>query len=295
MVAYVFPGQGSQAKGMGEELFDSVDQFLSNESLIDEILGCSLRELCIDNPGDKLKQTQYTQPCLYVVNALHYFKRQANGAVPDIVAGHSLGEYNALLAAGAFDFMTGFRLVVKRGELMAAAKNGGMAAVLGLSQHAVGSVLRDNNLADIDIANFNEPKQVVISGPVDSIEAASQSFEKAGAASYIPLPVSAAFHSRYMNDAAQKFQQYLTDYSFNPLNIPVVANVTGRPYPAGDPTLVVRAFLVRQISQSVKWTHSIEYMLENGITDLEEVGQGRVLTGLTAKIRAALDRELQPA
>src|SRR3954452_21537571 len=137
MNVFVFPGQGSQKRGMGQDLFNEVPEFLSAEQEIDALLGYSVRKLCLEDGDKQLSQTQYTQPCLYVVNALHYYKAVADGARPEYLAGHSLGEYNALMAAGAFDFMTGLRLVQRRGELMAGAKNGAMAAVIGLSSEAV--------------------------------------------------------------------------------------------------------------------------------------------------------------
>ncbi|MFL0805274.1 MAG: ACP S-malonyltransferase [Agarilytica sp.] len=295
MSAYVFPGQGAQSKGMGAHLFDEIDEFATNETEINSILGCSLRELCVENPDNKLKLTQFTQPCLYVVNALHYFDIKNKGGAPNLVAGHSLGEYNALLAAGAFDFLTGLRMVVKRGQLMSEAKNGGMAAVIGMTDREVRSVLQAANVVDIDVANFNEPRQIVLSGPVGSIRSCAKVFDSAGAKNYVPLPVSAAFHSRYMADAARAYQQFLVDFSFASLNIPVVSNVTGRPYPAGDPTLTIRAFLVRQICQSVKWTQSVRYMLDHDVSDIKEVGHGQVLTGLVGKIKSAYVESLDAA
>lgn len=295
MLVYVFPGQGAQGKGMGKELFDEVEDFIQNEKEIDEILGCSLRQLCLENPDNRLKLTQYTQPCMYVVNALHFLADKKSGKTPHMAAGHSLGEYNALMAAGAFDFLTGFKLVAKRGQLMSEAKNGGMAAVIGLKETEIYSVLKNNNINDIDVANFNEPNQIVISGPIETINKSASIFESSGAKSYIPLPVSAAFHSRYMDDAARKFQRFLLDFEFNSLQIPVISNVTGRPYPAGDPTLTIRAFLTRQITQSVKWTQSVRYLLENDITDIKEIGHGRVLTALVAKSKAAFSSDMQPA
>jgi malonyl CoA-acyl carrier protein transacylase len=132
MIAFVFPGQGSQKKGMGQGLFDEVREYGAVEKEVDSILGYSMRKLCLEDTDNRLKETQYTQPSLYVVNALHYYKAISQGVLPTYVAGHSLGEYNALLAAGVFDFLTGLRLVKKRGELMSQAKNGGMGAVIGL-------------------------------------------------------------------------------------------------------------------------------------------------------------------
>src|SRR5437764_11868745 len=202
MIAFVFPGQGSQKRGMGQGLFDDVREYAAVEKHVDTILGYSMRTLCLEDADNRLKETQFTQPGLYVVNALHYYKAVGEGARPAYLAGHSLGEYNALLAAGVFDFLTGLRLVKKRGELMSQAKNGGMGAVIGLGAGAISKVIQDSGLATLDVANFNTPSQTVVSGPVEDIKRAGSFFEKAGAQMYVPLQVSAAFHSRYMADAA---------------------------------------------------------------------------------------------
>src|SRR5712691_1654927 len=170
MIAFVFPGQGSQKKGMGQGLFDEVREYAEVETDVDAMLGYSMRKLCLEDTDRLLTQTQFTQPSLYVVNALHYYKAGSQGARPAWVAGHSLGEYNALLAAGAFDFITGLRLVKKRGELMAQAKNGGMGAVIGLPAATVTKLIQDNGLSSLDVANFNSPSQTVVSGPVDDIK-----------------------------------------------------------------------------------------------------------------------------
>src|SRR5947209_5522982 len=146
MIAFLFPGQGSQRRGMGQGLFDEVREYATVENEVDAILGYSLRKLCLENPDDRLKETQFTQPSLYVVNALHYYKALSQGTRPDYLAGHSLGEYNALLAAGVFDFLTGLRLVKKRGELMSQAKNGAMAAVIGLGVSIISKVIKENGL-----------------------------------------------------------------------------------------------------------------------------------------------------
>jgi malonyl CoA-acyl carrier protein transacylase len=265
---------------MGGDLFDEVAEFRDFEPDIDSLLGYSLRDLCIENPDGKLKQTQYTQPALYVVNALYYYKARLEGRGADVVVGHSLGEYNALLAAGVFDFMTGLRLVQRRGQLMAEAKNGGMAAVIGLDPTRIISVLALEGFAAIDVANFNSPSQTVISGPTDEIKRAGPVLEAAGAKMYMALPVSAAFHSRYMLDAAIAFEAFLADFSFNDPQIPVIANVTGRRYPIGNPEAVVKSLLTKQISQSVRWTQTIRHLRSEGVVDFEELGPGKVLEGL---------------
>lgn len=290
MSVYVFPGQGSQEQGMGQGLFDEVPEFTIWEPEIEIALGYSIRQLCLDDPGQQLKQTQYTQPALYVVNALHYLRKVAEGGrKPDYVAGHSLGEYNALLAAGAFDFMTGLRLVQKRGELMAQAREGGMAAVIGLAPEQIGEALRANGLPGIDMANYNAPSQTVISGPVGEISQAEAVLNEAGARLVIPLPVSAAFHSRLMVEAGQAFATFLASFEFKALQIPVIANVTARPYPAGGPgghpTETIKGLLAEQITRPVQWTDSIRYLLGQGETEFEEIGPGAVLTGLIRRIR----------
>lgn len=284
MIAYVFPGQGSQKRGMGQGLFEEVREYAALEREVDEIVGYSMRRLCLEDPDNRLKETQYTQPSLYVVNALHYWKAISSGVRPDFVAGHSLGEYNALHAAGAFDFLTGLRLVKRRGELMAQAKNGGMAAVIGLAPEAIVRVIADNGLATLDVANFNTPSQTVVSGPVDDVKRGGPAFERAGAQMYIPLQVSAAFHSRYMADAAQAFADFLAPLSFSAPSIPVIANVTAEPYPLTDPHSV-KALLVDQITRSVQWSQSIRFLIRKGVTQFTEAGPGNVLTRMVQQIQ----------
>jgi malonyl CoA-acyl carrier protein transacylase len=289
MIAFVFPGQGSQKRGMGQDLFDEVPEFGALESHVDTILGYSLRRLCLEDADHRLNETQFTQPCLYVVNAMHYYKAVSQGTHPDWVAGHSLGEYNALLAAGVFDFLTGLRLVKKRGELMSQAKNGGMAAVIGLSVGKVGNVIRENGLASIDVANFNSPSQTVVSGPIEDIRLAGPIFEKAGARMYMPLQVSAAFHSRYMANSAKAFADFLSPMSFAVPKTPVVANVTAQPYPTDNASESVKSLLVRQMAHSVQWTQSVQLMIAQGVTQFSEIGPGNVLTRSVQQIQQEQD------
>jgi len=289
MIAFVFPGQGSQKKGMGQGLFDEVLEYAAVERDVDAIVGYSMRRLCLEDPDNRLKETQFTQPSLYVVNALHYYKAVNDGAEPRYLAGHSLGEYNALLAAGAFDFLTGLRLVKKRGELMAQAKNGGMGAVIGLGASRIAQVIQDNGLTSLDVANFNSPSQTVVSGPVEDIKRAGPSFEKAGAQMFVPLQVSAAFHSRYMADAANAFADFLAPMTFSAPRTPVIANVTASPYPTGDASQSIKALLVNQITHSVQWTQSIRYLIAQGVTQFSETGPGNVLTRLVQQIQRDQD------
>jgi malonyl CoA-acyl carrier protein transacylase len=285
MNAFVFPGQGSQKKGMGAGLFDEVREYTAVEREVDAILGYSMRQLCLEDPENKLKETQFTQPSLYVVNALHYYKAVSQGTQPTYVAGHSLGEYNALLAAGVFDFLTGLRLVQKRGQLMSQAKNGGMGAVIGLSADAIAQAIRDNGLSSLDVANFNTPTQTVVSGPVEDVKRAGPFFEKAGAQMYIPLQVSAAFHSRYMADAGKAFADFLAPMSFSAPKIPVIANATAQPYPAANGSDAVKSLLANQITQSVQWVQSVRYLLGQGVTQFTEMGPGNVLTRMVQQIQ----------
>jgi malonyl CoA-acyl carrier protein transacylase len=287
MQVFVFPGQGSQRKGMGQDLFDKVPEFLAVERDVDALLGYSVRELCLEDASKQLSQTQYTQPCLFVVNALHYYKAKAEGKQPSYLAGHSLGEYNALMAAGAFDFITGLRLVQKRGELMAVAKNGAMAAVIGLSPQILTRLLAEHQLTGLDVANYNSPSQTVISGLAADIERAGPIFEKTGAKLYMPLPVSAAFHSRYMAGAAQAFDNFLSTFKFGSLTVPVISNVTGQAYPSDSTGQSVRSLLVKQIVRPVLWTQSIRFLLSKGASSFTETGPGDVLTRLIGQIREA--------
>ncbi|MGB8956713.1 MAG: ACP S-malonyltransferase, partial [Tumebacillaceae bacterium] len=284
LTAYFFPGQGSQKVGMGDTLFD---EFADLTSRADAVLGYSIKDLCLNDPETVLSKTQYTQPALYVVNALSYLKKvQETGSTPDFLAGHSLGEYNALFAAGAYDFETGLKLVKKRGELMSQAFGGGMAAVLGFTREQVEQVLQQNGLSNIDIANYNSPTQVVIAGLKEDVRHAQPYFEAAGVKHFVHLNVSGAFHSRYMADAARSFAEHLNAFELSPLKIPVISNVDARPYHPNE----TKQNLVRQITSQVNWNDSIRYLLGLGDTEITEIGPGNVLSKLVTTIQ----REAEP-
>jgi malonyl CoA-acyl carrier protein transacylase len=279
---WMFPGQGSQHKGMGEGLFERYPQLVEQA---DRVLGYSLRELCLEDPDGVLDRTEYTQPALFAVSALSFLARRDDGAtLPDAYAGHSLGEFAALFAAGAFDFATGLALVAKRGALMAAAPRGAMAAIIGLERDAVSAVLASSGLEAIDIANINSATQIVVSGLYDDIARSEAAFAAAGAR-FIPLKVSAAFHSRYMRDVEAQFAEFAAGYSFAALNTDVIANRTARPHDRA----AYLPQLIEQISHPVEWYASISWLLAQNRTgdgiDIEEIGPGSVLTGLFAKIR----------
>jgi len=279
MRALVFTGQGAQSKGMGGDLFDEFPELTARA---DEILGYSIAELCNEDPAGRLDSTEYTQPALFVVNALSYLRRRRQGLGPvDFMAGHSLGEYNALFAAGAFDFATGLALVRRRSELMGQADGGGMAAVIGLDADAVRATLASHRLDRLELANLNAPDQVVLAGRAADIAEAAPIFRDAGARAYIPLKVSGAFHSRHMEPARARFADFLPRFAFEPLKVPVIANRTGRPYEPEQ----VRDTLAAQLVEPVRWEQTVRFLLAQGVEEFEEIGPGRVLTGLIEKIR----------
>lgn len=265
MKAVLFPGQGVQRRGMGEGLFGIFKEYTD---LASGVLGYSIEDLCLHDPEEKLGQTRYTQPALYVVNALNYYNGRRKGDFQaDYFMGHSLGEYNALLAAGAFDFVTGLKLVQKRAELMGAASGGGMAAVLDLKSAQIEKILGSGGFHDIDLANYNTPTQLVISGPVGSIARAVKILEQENARC-IQLNVSAAFHSRYMQHAQSEFKEFIKTFSFRRPEIPVIANSTARPYQGDD----MARTLCEQIASPVLWVDSVRYLMGRGVTDYVEVG-----------------------
>jgi malonyl CoA-acyl carrier protein transacylase len=276
----MFPGQGSQSKGMGAALFDRFPDWTAGA---DAVLGYSIRELCVEDPRSELGLTTFTQPALFVVNAMTYRARAEDGQpTPSWLVGHSLGEYNALLAAGVFDFAAGLRLVQRRGVLMGQVRGGGMAAVIGLEPARIAEVLAGTDAGGrIDVANFNSFDQTVIAGPKEDLAAVEAAFTAAGARAFITLNVSAPFHSRYMRAAMDEFAAFIDGFVFAVPAVPVLSNVTARPYAAeaGHETLA------RQIGHSVKWLDSMLFLLDQGVSEFEEVGPGSVLTKLLAQIK----------
>jgi trans-AT polyketide synthase, acyltransferase and oxidoreductase domains len=259
MKATMFPGQGAQRLGMGAGLFE---QFADLSAQTDVVLGYSIYELCQHGPMERLTQTQYTQPALYVVNALRYLKQiDEDGLRPDYLMGHSVSEYVALFAAGVVDFESGLRLVQKRGELMAEARGGGMAAVIGLDAEQVEGLIQQHGLGDIYAANFNTPRQIVVSGKREAVEAAEPLFLEGGASLYKVLAVSGAFHTPFMENAKTAFARYAADFVFAAPDIPVICNVTARPHQAET----VRDRMIEQITSPVRWSESIRYLLAKGL------------------------------
>jgi malonyl CoA-acyl carrier protein transacylase len=277
-LAAIFPGQGSQIVGMGADLFDRFPDWLR---IADRVLGYSLRTLCLEDPRRELASTAFTQPALFTVNAMHYRRHiEDGGAEPDFLAGHSLGEFNALLAADAFDFEEGLRLVQKRGELMGAVTGGGMAAAIGLPSARIRALLEEAALGSIDVANFNSIAQTVLSGPVADLERLRPTIEAAGGR-FVPLNVRTAFHSRYMQPAARQFGAFLAGRSFRPLLIPVMSNFTALPYRDDE----IAHNLVKQIDHSVRWVEIVQYLVDEFDAAFVEFGPGAVLTRLVEDIR----------
>ncbi|HEY0194198.1 MAG TPA: ACP S-malonyltransferase, partial [Kofleriaceae bacterium] len=290
---YVFPGQGSQRRGMGAGLFERFPALVAEASAV---LGYSLAELCLEDPQRVLGQTEYTQPALYAVSALTYLDRLRGGEpAPDFVAGHSLGEYGALFAAGAFDFATGLRLVQHRGALMSRAPRGAMAAVVHLELERVRELLAGLALPGIDVANINSRTQCILSGAYDELNAPAlrEAMTAAGGA-FVPLNVSAAFHSRCMAGVQDEFARFLTTITLAPLQRTVIANCTARPYPVTG----YAELLARQIVSPVRWYESMSWLIHHGHRTFQELGPGNVLSKLSDKILAepmAIAPESTPA
>ena len=277
---FLFPGQGSQFKGMGAAQFQ---RFPALVRQADAVLGYSIEELCLRDPRAELGQTRFTQPALYVVSVLSYLERLQQGQPePDYVAGHSLGEWCALQVAGAFDFATGLRIVQKRGELMAQARGGGMAAVLALELAEVERLLARHGQGGVSVANFNSASQTILSGVVDELDALQPHFEARGAR-FVRLNVSAAFHSPGMDQARRDFAAFLADVALQPLQKPVISNCTARPHARTG----YRPLLEAQITSPVRWYETVSSLLQLPDPQLEEVGPGMVLSKLALEIRKA--------
>lgn len=274
MKAIMFPGQGSQYKGMGKELFKA---YPNETSIASNILGFDLEDLCVNDFDKKLSLTQYTQPALFVVNALAYY--QYKGTKPDFLIGHSLGEYNALHAAGVFDFETGVKLVKKRGELMASASGGAMTAIIGITSEELKGELEKGNHDKVEVANFNSPSQTVVAGTKEAIDRLNDDFQAKGIR-IVPLMVSAPFHSSLMKPAAEEFTIFMNQFVFNNMEIPVISNYTAGLYEFEK----IPSLLSNQIANSVQWTDSIRLLSGYGVTDFEEIG-GIILTKMCDDIQ----------
>ena len=282
MKAYLFPGQGSQFPGMGKDLFDQSEIAKEMFQVSDEILGFELSTLLIEGSKEDLQQTRVTQPAIFLHSVITA-KVIGNDFKPDAVAGHSLGEFSALTAAGVIDFESGLKLVSQRAEAMQKACNlseGRMAAVLGLEDNIVEEICQQTP-GVLVAANYNCPGQLVISGSKDAIESACKNLELVGARRALVLPVSGAFHSPLMEPARTKLANAIDYTNFSAPFCPIYQNTTAMS--VEDP-IEIKKNLIAQLTSPVMWTQTINAMVESGITDFFEVGPGKVLQGLVRKI-----------
>lgn len=283
MKAYVFPGQGSQFIGMGEELFPQYPELTAEAC---DILGYDIQALCLTDAEGQLNFTKYTQPALFVVNHLSYLAYAKENGEPDVVAGHSLGEFNALTAAGVFDFATALKIVQKRASLMSEVSGGGMAAVVGLNEAQVREILENANVDNVYPANLNTEKQIVISGEKQALMSLESVFTEAGAR-FVPLTVSGAFHTPYMAKAGEELRAFASQFTFGEPKMKVIANYTAKEYTHEN----VLSNMISQISSPVKWDESVHYMLHVlKCEEITQVGVGTVLKPMIVKIRRETPR-----
>ena len=285
-VAYVFPGQGSQWVGMGRDLYEQFDSAKTVFNQADDTLGLSLSRLCFEGPEDELRQTVNAQPAIVTVslaclNAAHEVGGSDGLPPPAFVAGHSLGEYTALAAAGVLDFATAIYLARERGRLMHEAglkKPGGMVAVLGTDEALLAEVCAETGTR---VANINCPGQLVISGAGENLAQAVDLLRSRGVSRTIPLQVSGAFHTPLMQPAADGLAGVIASLTFRQPLMPVIANTTAEPLTTAE---AIKEELLRQLCNGIQWQGSVEYMIDDGVSTFIEIGPGKVLTGLIKRI-----------
>ena len=282
-IAFLFPGQGSQAVGMGKDLYDNFESAKDVFDEADKVLGKSVTTLCFEGPDEALKQTVNTQPCIVTMSIAAMEALKSNFDIkPDYVAGHSLGEYCAMYAANVMSLETTLKAIQKRADLMGSTKGGAMAAVLNAPEGALEEALKEaSQIGYVDVANYNSPAQVVITGDEAAVAKAGELILAKGARRVVPLAVSGAFHSKFMENAGHEFENFVSTLDLNNAEIPVVTNVDA------EPTTQSADFKVKmpkQIYSSVHWTQTIQKMASDGVEIFIEIGPGKVLAGLNKKI-----------
>ena len=287
-VAFVFPGQGSQYVGMGRDLYETYAEARTLFDEADAIMGFSLSKLCFEGPNEELDDTVNTQPALLTVSVALLRALRGNQLGPAAMAGHSMGEYTALVAAGALDFADGLRLVRERGRVMKEAGEldpGAMAAIIGLDAGTLEGICQEASTqhpaSTAQIANYNSPGQIVISGHKEALGRAMELAKERGARRVIPLAVSIASHSPLMQRAAETFASIVARVDFHEPRVPIVANVTAAPITT---VAEIREELVGQLTSTVRWVESVQHMIAQGVTTLVEIGPKNVLTGLIRRI-----------
>jgi len=290
MIAYIFPGQGSQNPGMGKDLADKFPAARQVFEEADEALGFALSDLCFNGPAEELLLTENTQPAILTTSVAALRAMESEGfRKPDFVAGHSLGEYSALVAAGALSLTDAVRTVRKRGQYMQAAVpvgTGAMAAILGADVETVAAACAEAEQGDVcSAANINSPNQIVIAGAAEAIDRAIEIVKARGAKRAVKLNVSAPFHCALMMPAQERLALGLNELEFKDLSAPLVTNVDARPINKGADA---RDALIRQVSQPVRWLQSVEFLATHGVQTFIEVGPGKVLSGLLRQINREL-------
>ena len=282
MKGYIFPGQGSQFTGMCHDLFIKYDNVKPLFKRAETILGFDISKIMFEGTKEELTQTKVTQPAIFI-HSMAILKVLEDSFKPDLVAGHSLGEFSSLVAAGVLNFEDGLRLVSIRAKAMQKScenTNGTMAAILGLDNNIIEEIC-SNIEGTVVAANYNCPGQVVISGEVSAVKNACEKLSEAGARRALILPVGGAFHSKLMNDAKDELSKAINETSFNSPICPIYQNVNGKPEHLVDN---IKTNLILQLTSPVKWTQSVNKMIEDGCQDFIEIGPGKVLQGLIKKI-----------
>jgi [acyl-carrier-protein] S-malonyltransferase len=282
MIAFLFPGQGSQKVGMGHALYVQGGEARILFERANEILGYDLANLCFEGPEAELTDTRHAQPALLTVGVLYGRLARQRGLEPAFAAGHSLGEYAALVAAGTLEFEDALKLVQRRAELMAAAPAGTMAALIGLPDAEIDNVLQAASAEGLVVAaNYNSPGQVVVSGEPGGVEAAMREAKARGAKMAVALPVSGAFHSPLMQAAGDEMAALIDAAPFRDAQIPVYQNTTALPATAAAE---LQAALKKQMTGAVRWTETVQNMIGGGAEQFYELGPGKVLSGLVKRI-----------